>query len=358
MYPSGVPPLFMYPSGVPPLFMYPSGVPPLFMYPSGVPPLFMYPSGVPPLFMYPSGVPPLFMYPSPLYVPEWCPSPLYVVSPPYIFECSYCISTIFLSPGFVLYALLTLSLSIYLIFVIAPQYGQSNILVYIAICSLIGSLSVMACKGLSIAIKLTLSGVSQLTNPLSWFFLLAVATCITIQMNYLNKALDIFNTSIVTPIYYVMFTTLTIIASAILFQEWKVLVNPVKDVVGALCGFGTIIFGVFLLHAFRDFTVTIKDLLSLTSRQNGHGGGGGGGGGGGRGGGGGGGGRGGGGGGRGGGGGGGEGRVRDDVPLESVLLHSAARQGRVSVSSAECSRTLSEEEEEAGETQPFVQNVS
>lgn len=37
-------------------------------------------------------------------------------------------------------------------------------------------------------------------------------------MNYLNKALDLFNTAIVSPIYYVMFTTFTIIASVILFQ--------------------------------------------------------------------------------------------------------------------------------------------
>lgn len=229
-----------------------------------------------------------------------------------------------------MYALFSISLSIYLIFVIAPQYGQTNILVYIAICSLIGSLSVMACKGLSIAIKLTLSGVSQLTNPLSWFFLVAVATCITIQMNYLNKALDIFNTSIVTPIYYVMFTTLTIIASAILFQEWKVLQNPVKDVVGALCGFGTIIFGVFLLHAFKDFTVTLSDLLSLTSRQNGHhrsaste-----------------------------------EGLQQQEgtIPLESVLAHSA-HQGRSSASSQDC-RTRDGSDSEGAETQPFVQNVS
>lgn len=232
--------------------------------------------------------------------------------------------------GFIIYALSSISLSIYLIFVVAPQHGQTNILVYIAICSLIGSLSVMACKGLSIAVKLTLSGVSQLSNPLSWFFLIAVASCIAIQMNYLNKALDIFNTSIVTPIYYVMFTTLTIIASAILFQEWKVVEHPAKDVVGALCGFATIIFGVFLLHAFKDLTVKLSDLLSLTSRQNGHS----------------------------------AGvpeegeRMADHVPLESVLLHSAPK-SRSSVSSAESKNkepSLSEEGEVL-ETEPFIQNA-
>ena len=38
------------------------------------------------------------------------------------------------------------------------------------------------------------------------------------QINYLNKALDLFNTAIVSPVYYVMFTVFTITASAILFQ--------------------------------------------------------------------------------------------------------------------------------------------
>ncbi len=45
-----------------------------------------------------------------------------------------------------------------------------------------------------------------------------VAICVVTQMNYLNKALDLFNTAIVSPIYYVMFTTFTITASVILFQ--------------------------------------------------------------------------------------------------------------------------------------------
>lgn len=241
--------------------------------------------------------------------------------------------------GFVLYSLFAISLSIYLIFAIAPQYGQTNILVYIAICSLIGSLSVMACKGLSIAIKLTLSGTSQLLNPLAWFFLVSVATCIAIQMNYLNKALDIFNTSVVTPIYYVMFTTLTIIASAILFQDWKVLQHPIKDTVGALCGFSTIIFGVFLLHAFKDFTVRLSDLLNLTNRQNGSSGGSGG----------------------GGGGGGVEEGGASSMPMESVLKHSSySRHSSVSSSETRRAVLVSEEEEEepqvVQETQPFVHN--
>lgn len=45
-----------------------------------------------------------------------------------------------------------------------------------------------------------------------------VVACLLTQMNYLNKSLDLFNTAIVSPIYYVMFTLLTIIASVIMLQ--------------------------------------------------------------------------------------------------------------------------------------------
>ena len=139
-------------------------------------------------------------------------------------------------------------------------------MVYIAICSLIGSLTVMACKGLGIVLKRTFAGYSELANPVSWMLVISCVACVLTQMVYLNKALDIFNTSIVTPIYYVMFTTCTISASAILFKEWENLGS--KDVLGALCGFLTIIVGVFLLHAFREFRFSLRELFSMASSNS------------------------------------------------------------------------------------------
>lgn len=153
-----------------------------------------------------------------------------------------------------------------LMFYVAPSHGTKNVLVYVAICSVVGSLTVMACKGLGIALKLTLNGNNQLSNPVTWMLLIGGALCIMVQMNYLNKALDIFNTSIVTPIYYVMFTTCTILASAILYQEWANL--NAKDSLGSICGFLTIICGVFLLHAFRDIKFSLRELYGSVSGTN------------------------------------------------------------------------------------------
>ena len=170
--------------------------------------------------------------------------------------------------GFVLYSLSAVSLAIYLIYVVGPKVGQTNMIVYISICSLLGSLSVVFAKGFSIAIRLTLSGKSQMANPLSWFFLFAMIAGITVQMNYLNKALDIFNTALVTPIYYVMFTTLTIVSSAILFKEWTKLSST--DIIGDVCGFSTTICGVFLLHMFKDVNVKVSDLLAQAAGRKEH----------------------------------------------------------------------------------------
>ena len=120
----------------------------------------------------------------------------------------------------------------------------------------------MGCKGLGIVLKQMFQGQNELKNPVAWMLLFAVAGCIITQMNYLNKALDIFNTALVPPIYYVMFTTLTIIALAIPFKEWSN--RDAKDVLDALAGLLTIIVGVFLLHAFRDVKFSILDLPSLS----------------------------------------------------------------------------------------------
>lgn len=160
--------------------------------------------------------------------------------------------------AFIAYTILVITGAIVLIFFVSPRYGQTNPLVYIAITGTIGSLSVMGCKGLGVAIKQTLSGHSELSNPLTWLIVGSVVTFITVQMIYLNRALDVFNTSVVTPILYVVFTSCVILASAILFKEWGSL-GP-EDIVGNLCGFLTIVAGIFLLQAFKDMNVSLSNL--------------------------------------------------------------------------------------------------
>ncbi|XP_011080392.1 probable magnesium transporter NIPA4 isoform X2 [Sesamum indicum] len=189
--------------------------------------------------------------------------------------------------AFLVYVGSVIVLVFILVFYFAPQCGHSNVLVFTGICSLIGSLSlvhfvllefvlnclfrnlgpcilelceavpifpfhlVMSVKALGTSLKLTIEGKNQLIYPETWFFMFFVATCVITQMNYLNKALDTFNTAIVSPIYYVLFTSLTILASVIMFKEWDD--QSAGSIVSELCAFVIVLSGTILLHLTKDF---------------------------------------------------------------------------------------------------------
>ncbi|KAM7258148.1 hypothetical protein ACFE04_013889 [Oxalis oulophora] len=162
-------------------------------------------------------------------------------------------------PGFLVYSFVIAIMVGVLIFRFVPSHGQTHMIVYIGICSLMGSLTVMCVKAVGIALKLSFEGMNQFKYFQTWFFIIVVILCCLMQINYLNKALDTFNTAVVSPVYYVAFTTFTIIASMIMFKDWGS--QDASEIITELCGFVTILSGTFLLHKTKD----MKD--SPSSRQ-------------------------------------------------------------------------------------------
>lgn len=198
-----------------------------------------------------------------------------------------------------------------MIFKVAPKYGTKNPMVYLSICSLVGSVSVMAIKvsvfmtrrglplppadshshqGFGIALKLTFAGNNQLTHAPTYLFGLVVVFCILIQMviplepaqgyqliSPFNPAElfqqgsgHVFDKCVsravtfpeavaykhlrsVNPIYYVFFSTSTILASAILFQGFNT--TGGSESVSLICGFMIIFMGVYLLNISRQSEV-------------------------------------------------------------------------------------------------------
>ncbi|KAM4052880.1 magnesium transporter NIPA3 [Anomaloglossus baeobatrachus] len=168
-------------------------------------------------------------------------------------------------PGFITFAVASVVASLVLIFAVAPKKGPTNILVYIAICSIIGAFSVSSVKGLGIAIQEFIERKPVYKDPLFFILLASLVLSVSTQINYLNKALDVFNTSIVTPIYYVFFTTMVVTCSVILFKEWNSM--DISDMIGTLSGFFTIIAGIFLLHAFKNTNITWSQITSSVRKE-------------------------------------------------------------------------------------------
>ncbi|VVC34268.1 Magnesium transporter NIPA [Cinara cedri] len=189
-------------------------------------------------------------------------------------------------PGFIIYTSIMLIIITSIYFYFGPRYGSSNVIVYVIMCSTSGSLTVMWCKGLGLAIRETIAGMflriititqflcfclvfviigqSEFSNWLTYMFIVLLIAFVCIQMNYLNKALDTFNTGVVTPVYYVMFTSLVITASTILFKEWEHL--KLNDIIGIICGFLITVIAIFMLNTFRDVDMS-RSHFAWRSRQ-------------------------------------------------------------------------------------------
>ena len=97
--------------------------------------------------------------------------------------------------GFLIFCLVVAVFAVVMIYKIAPGYGKKNPLIYLSICSTVGSVSVMSVKAIGIAVKLTFAGNNQFTHPSTYVFIIVTAVCILTQMNYFNKALSQFPTS-------------------------------------------------------------------------------------------------------------------------------------------------------------------
>ncbi|KAF9434528.1 hypothetical protein BGZ76_007870 [Entomortierella beljakovae] len=172
-------------------------------------------------------------------------------------------------PAFLAYSFFVLAYSTWMIYKVVPKYGNRTPLVNISICSFVGSITVTASKGFGIALKLTFAGSNQLTHPSTYVFAFLVALCIVVQMNYFNKALDMFSTNVVMPIYYVLFTTATITASVILFQGFNT--ASTVDLVSLFCGFSTIFSGVLLLNNAQHPAADSHGKGSSITSSGGHG---------------------------------------------------------------------------------------
>lgn len=99
------------------------------------------------------------------------------------------------SAAFLIYCLFVAIFSTVMIYRVAPFYGKKNPLVFISICSTVGSVSVMSVKAFGIAVKLTFQGNNQFVHASTYVFAIVTGFCILTQMNYFNKALNSFSTS-------------------------------------------------------------------------------------------------------------------------------------------------------------------
>lgn len=122
-----------------------------------------------------------------------------------------------------------------------------------------GAFTVTACKGLSVGLKEIFVEQYTYTRWLTFLCTITILVCILIQMIYLNRALDLFSTPIVTTVYYVLFTTCVLITSGILFREWHFL--AFVDIIACLIGFSITTCGLILINYLKTNSFSTDEEL-------------------------------------------------------------------------------------------------
>lgn len=148
---------------------------------------------------------------------------------------------------FLVYVIIT-AVAIVALMVASPRYGTRTILVDIGLVGLFGGYTALSTKG--VASLLSTSLYKAFTYPIFYPLLLILVGSAVMQIRYLNKALQNFNSTQVIPTQFVMFTLSVIIGSAVLYRDFEstTLEQAIKFIAGCLLTF----FGVYLITSHRD----------------------------------------------------------------------------------------------------------
>ncbi|KAH6624528.1 magnesium transporter NIPA-domain-containing protein [Chaetomium sp. MPI-SDFR-AT-0129] len=130
---------------------------------------------------------------------------------------------------------------------LSPRYGNRTILIDLGLVGLFGGYTVLSTKGVSSMLSSTLFG--AFTTPVTYVLVFILLSTAILQVRYVNKALQRFDSTQVIPIQFVLFTLSVIIGSAVLYRDFERTTKEqaAKFIGGCLLTF----FGVFLITSGR-----------------------------------------------------------------------------------------------------------
>ncbi|KIW26791.1 uncharacterized protein PV07_06597 [Cladophialophora immunda] len=147
---------------------------------------------------------------------------------------------------FLLYVIITVVLIGALMYA-EPRYGRKTILVDLGLVALCGGYTALSTKGVSSLLSVSLY--KAFTFAIFYFLVVVLVASALMQIRYLNRALQNYDSTQVIPTQFVLFTLSVIIGSAVLYRDFEhtTLDKAIKFVIGCLLTF----FGVYLITSQR-----------------------------------------------------------------------------------------------------------
>ncbi|KAL8737186.1 MAG: hypothetical protein Q9181_001943 [Wetmoreana brouardii] len=148
---------------------------------------------------------------------------------------------------FELYLGITVALIIALLWT-SGRYGQKSILIDLGLVGLFGGYTALSTKGIASLLSYTLW--RTLTFPITYLLLVILIGSAVMQIRYVNRALQRFDSTQVIPTQFVLFTISVIIGSAVLYRDFE---SATAARVGEFIGGCLLTFlGVYLITSGRS----------------------------------------------------------------------------------------------------------
>lgn len=145
---------------------------------------------------------------------------------------------------FVIYTAISVSSGALLAFMSTTALGDRWVLIDVGTCAIFGGFTVLSTKGISSLI----SGgqpIEALKFPITYVLIVVLAATAVVQITYLNRALQRFDSREVIPTQFVFFTISAIVGSAILYRDFENM--DAHRLINFLFGCLTTFAGVFVL---------------------------------------------------------------------------------------------------------------
>lgn len=123
------------------------------------------------------------------------------------------------------------------------EVGKQWVFIDVGLCALFGGFTVLSTKAISTL--LTMEWIAMFTNWITYPVLAVLITTGVGQIKYLNRALMRFDSKVVIPVQFVLFTLSAIIGSAILYGDFKK--AKFHQTVTFVYGCATTFLGVFII---------------------------------------------------------------------------------------------------------------
>jgi len=140
----------------------------------------------------------------------------------------------------------------------SPRYGNRTILIDLGLVGLFGGYTALTTKGVSSMLSSTLW--RAFTTPVTYGLLVVLLGTAVMQVRYVNKALQRFDSTQVIPVQFVTFTLSVIIGSAVLYRDFENATS--QQAIKFTGGCALTFFGVFLITSGRHTNNDDEDHLS------------------------------------------------------------------------------------------------